>query len=58
MATRIRQWIGTLMRHLTGRDPIKYEVANCIITIDQPMSEADVRRFRADFARSHRNVQR
>lgn len=51
---RIRRWLRSLLGRIARRDVIEYEVDNGIITIDQPMSEADVARFRTQYERRHR----
>lgn len=51
--TRIRRWLAGLLRRIGKRDAIEYEHADGIITIDQPLSEADVERFRKEFQKDH-----
>lgn len=49
-----RHWLAILLRFLGKRDVIHYKVTGGFITIEQPMSEADMARFRAELELRHR----
>jgi hypothetical protein len=53
-----RRWLATVLRWLGMRNVIHYRVTPGFVTIDHPLSEADVERFRADFERRRHRMPR
>lgn len=53
VTARIRRWLASLLRRIGKHDAIEYEYADGIVTIDRPMSEADMERFCREFRQDY-----